>query len=1204
MKCCLALLALGLTHLAARAAEGDKSELAAKAQAILKANCYRCHGQAGAVEGGMSYILDRDKLVTRRKVIPGDSAASPLYKRVAAGKMPPPDQKVRPGPADVALLKKWIDAGAPSATPAVAAHSYLNEAETYAAILADLDKMERRDRRFARYFTLAPQYNSGLVEDELQSYRVALSQLLNSLSWHPRVRIPKPIDPAKTILRIDLRDYMWDANLWNRLLAEYPYGVLLDTAVAKACSVATLTRLPVIRADWFIATACRPPLYQDLLQLPNNANELERQLRVDVTADIQQERIARAGFNGSGVARNNRILERHVSVHGAYWRTYDFDAVQQNLTDRDILLPDRRNIFAYPLGPGGGDNNFQHAGGEIIFHLPNGLHGFMLVNANNIRVDKAPNTIVSDPKRPDRQVETGISCMSCHVRGINFKDDQVRDHVAKNPKAFSKADAELIRALYPPKKKMKGLMDEDAERYQTAIEKTGGRINVTNPLATLTLRYEADVDLPTVASEVGLKPEEFLARVGRTEIVARNLGALRVGGGTVARQVWVQAYADIVRELRLGLVFQAGKVGQTLPDNTGEIDPLEAQSSPANSTAFSRDGRLALFASADKSVRLWDVDAGRDLRRFIGHTASVWAVAFSPDGKRALSGGADNTVRLWEIETGREIKRLDGHEGLVSTVAFSPDGKQALSGGYDHAVILWDLESGQAVRTISDLAKYINGMAFAPDGGRALVCGENTIYLIDLKTGKELRRFEGHRSAVTCAVFSPDGSQILSGADDRSVRLWETASGRVMRDFKGHTSFVKCVAFAPDGKTALTGGTDLTVRLWDVATGKELKRFAKHEETVICVAFTPDGRQSLSGSRDAVVLPWRLVKPRPETPQETTPKTDVPSEDKRTELRPAAVIPVGGTVGNLMLSPNRKWLYYLSLNDGKLGRVDASTLKRDQDLRLADGTEAICLTPDGKTLVAVAAEKTGGKVQVIDALKMKITRSFGIGVVPYDVAATDSGLAFVSGGGGDWTDVAVVRLDRQAVIARWGGVWTRSFLQLSADQKRLYFSTQGVSPGQIEAFVLPKSVEEKPAQYASPARGQQPLGGEFMTTSDGKYLLCKNGTVLRLSADKDSDLKHHLSLKPFLAAAVDPAAGVMLAVAPDGSLRLYSYPDFKLRATYRLAAAAYQIALDGKQMRLYAAVLDPKGLSERPRARSVGDIHVYELKDLLLSAKK
>src|SRR5262249_23331661 len=253
--------------------------------------------------------------------------------------------------------------------------------------------------------------------------------------------------------------------------AEYRCAVGADTGAARAGRVHTLTRLPIVRADWFLATACHPPLYPDILQLPTNAAELERQLRVDVAQDLQQERVARAGFNGSRVARNNRVLERHDSMLGAYWRTYDFDAVPQNLTERDVLLPDRRNIFAYPLGPGAGENTFQHAGGEIIFSLPNGLHGFMLVNANGVRVDKAPVGIVSDPKRPDRQVETGISCMSCHVRGINFKDDQIRDHVARSPKAFSKVEVETVRALYVPADKMRALMEDDAERYRKAVEK-------------------------------------------------------------------------------------------------------------------------------------------------------------------------------------------------------------------------------------------------------------------------------------------------------------------------------------------------------------------------------------------------------------------------------------------------------------------------------------------------------------------------------------------------------------------------------------------------------------------------------------------------------------------------------------------------------------------------------------------------------------
>lgn len=854
----LAVLILGWLGQPCRATDESSSELARKAREVLEAQCYRCHGKDGTVEGGMSYVLDRDRLAARGKIRPGKASESPLLRRIETGKMPPPGETPRPSPAEIALLKRWIDAGAPGVGATAAPRKLIGEADVHARILADLDSIERRQRRFIRYFSLVPQHNAGLADGELQSYRIALAQLLNGLSWHPRIAALRVVDVDRVLLRIDLRDYLWDANTWDRVLVEYPYGIAADTSAARACVVHTLTRMSVVRADWFLATACRPPLYPDILQLPTSAAELERQLRVDVTQDIQQERVARAGFNGSGVARNNRVLERHDSMLGVYWRTYDFDAVPQNLAERDVLLPDRRNVFAYPLGPGAGDNTFQHAGGEIIFSLPNGLHGFMLVNANGVRVDKAPSAIVSDPKRPDRQVETGISCMSCHVRGINPKDDQVRDHVAGNPKAFARADAEAIRALYVPAAKMRALMEDDAERYRKAVEKCGGRVNVTAPIATLTMRYETDVDLPTAAAEVGLPPEEFRARLAEADSLTRSLGALQTLGGTVHRPVWVQAFGDVARALRLGVVLPPGIGIQRLPDNTGEIDPLEAQSSRANSAAFTPDGSRALFASADKSVRLWNVEAGRDLRRFVGHTASVWAVAFSSDGKLALSGGADRVLRLWDVATGRELRRLSGHDGLIAAVAMSLDGRQVLSSGYDQTVILWDRDAGREVRRFQTGGPYSNCVAFAPDSRQALLGGEKGLGLIDLATGRDVRRFEGHTGPVTSAVFSSDGKRVLSCSDDGTARLWDAANGRLVRTFQGHAGPVRCAAFAPDGKTILTGGSDATVRLWDAATGKEPKRLGGHKEAVVAVAFSPDGAEALSCGRDAVVRVFPL----------------------------------------------------------------------------------------------------------------------------------------------------------------------------------------------------------------------------------------------------------------------------------------------------------------------------------------------------------
>jgi WD40 repeat protein len=1151
----------------------------------------------------MNFVLDRDKLVARRKVVPGAPERSPLFRRVAAGKMPPPGEGDRLSPSDVALLRRWIEAGAPSPSPG-GPPVLLTDAAVFDLVLTDLEKLDRRARRFTRYFTLHTLANAGALPGELQTYRNALAKLVNSLSWHPRLTLPRAVDANGLVLRIDLRDFQWDANLWNRVLTDYPYGVVHDTAVARAVLVATATRMPVVRADWFVATASRAPLYYEMLQIPSNLSELERQLRVDVAANIQQERVTRLGFNGSGVSRNNRVLERHDSMNGSYWRSYDFESVPQNLIERNILLPDRRNIFAYPLGPGLGENGFLPAGGEVIFDLPNGLHGYVLVNGNGVRVDRAPTAIVSDPRRPDRAVEAGVSCMNCHATGILPKDDQIRDHVWKNRKAFSRADAELVQALYPPAKKTRAQMEADAERFRKAVVKTGNRPAAAEPVMAMTLRFEADVDLPTLAAEAGLEQAKLLPHLTATENLSRNLGALKVPGATVSRQVVAQSFGDLVKEMRLGVVFQPGTTGELLPDATGELDPLEAQSSPANAMDFTADGKLAALASNDKTVRLIDLVTERDLRRMIGHTASLWAVAFSPDGTQILSGGKDGSVRLWDVDTGRELKKLDGHLDLVSAVVFSPDGKRALSAGYDHEVILWDLDKGERVEGFSfrDGAKYVHSAAFSPDGRWALLAADRSIYLLNGRTGKVIRKIDGHTSSVTQAVFSRDGTRILSASDDGTVRLWDSATGKQLRLFRGHEGYVKSVALSPDGKQALSGGSDATVRLWDVADGKQLRVFRKHTEPLVAVRFRNE-KWTLSGSRDAVVLPWRIGGvPVVKTPNPVTPRPpDVTPAPGPTVplLRPLAIVPVGGTVGGLALAPDGKALYYFNRTENTLGRLEAKGYGRARPVLLAEGTDTLGLSPDGKWLVATTVvrerDTVRTKVQTFDPDTLAVRKSFWVDAAAYDLAVGERGLAFVTGATGDWTDLTAIDLKKGAVAGRWGGVWVRSFLRLSGDGRRIYFSSQGVAPGTLDALVIPTRFDDRPAVYRAPAYEKNGLGGEFTISPDGKYLLSRSGTVLRLAPEREEDMRLHVKLPPFLAAAVDVEGRAAYVLGRDGELRQYSYPDFRPAGTYRLSLSGYALVVDGKNGRLYVAGFDPAAVAERPRARGHGDIHVYDL---------
>jgi hypothetical protein len=276
--------------------------------------------------------------------------------------------------------------------------------------------------------------------------------------------------------------------------------------------------------------------------------------------------------------------------------------------------------------------------------------------------------------------------------------------------------------------------------------------------------------------------------------------------------------------------------------------------------------------------------------------------------------------------------------------------------------------------------------------------------------------------------------------------------------------------------------------------------------------------------------------------------------------------------------------------------VDLASGKPDRELRLAEGTEAVCLTPDGRALYAAAgAGERGGKLQVIDPATLELRKTLTLPTAPYDLAASDAGMVFLSGAAGDWTDVTVVDVPRETVAARWGGVWTRSLVQLSPDQQRLFVSSQGVIPGYVEALAVPKKFDDKPAPYRSPAGDKHPLGGEFVVTPDGRFLLCKTGTVLRLSATRDDDLRHVATLAPFAAAAVDPDRGVVLLLSGDGVLTRCSYPDFKPQATQPLGVVAYQAVFDGKQGRLYVAGFDPRTVGGRPRARGFGDLFVYDL---------
>lgn len=210
----------------------------------------------------------------------------------------------------------------------------------------------------------------------------------------------------------------------------------------------------------------------------------------------------------------------------------------------------------------------------------------------------------------------------------------------------------------------------------------------------------------------------------------------------------------------------------------GQWQRLHGHSAEVTSVAFLPDGKHAVSGSCDKTIRLWDLAAGKEVsckevRCFKGHTLSVRAIALSTDGRRLISGSADRTLRLWDVQTGKQLQHFEGHEGAITSVAFAPDGRHVLSASSDHTLRLWDTTTGKEVRQFLGHTRSVASVAFAPDGRRAVSGGADaTVRLWDVSSGKQLRCWKGHKDTVTTVLFTPNGRRMLSSSLDHHVRQW------------------------------------------------------------------------------------------------------------------------------------------------------------------------------------------------------------------------------------------------------------------------------------------------------------------------------------------------------------------------------------------------------------------------------------------------
>ena len=311
------------------------------------------------------------------------------------------------------------------------------------------------------------------------------------------------------------------------------------------------------------------------------------------------------------------------------------------------------------------------------------------------------------------------------------------------------------------------------------------------------------------------------------------------------------------------VLFSAGWDGVVVrwesPDRKTLFAPLPA--GPVSGNARTRGfgslavGRRFVAGASLESIFLYDVTGAHreSLHSWRAHTPSVSALAFHPGGHILATGGLDREIRLWALDEsgsfatapslGRdsvlhywtilpdheEMATADGgrtvkgscHQQTVTCLAWTPDGKRLISGSRDKTIAVWDAVDGRLIHRTPMMHSGVNALAVSRDGKRLASAGQdNDIVLWEITAEGLDRRAvgHGHTASVTSVAFDPSGMRIISGSEDKTVKVWDAEPSEdglmELLTLEEHTNLIHSVAFSPSGRDIASASSDGTVRVW------------------------------------------------------------------------------------------------------------------------------------------------------------------------------------------------------------------------------------------------------------------------------------------------------------------------------------------------------------------------------------------------------
>ncbi|MEA5568726.1 WD40 repeat domain-containing protein [Anabaena sp. UHCC 0399] len=285
---------------------------------------------------------------------------------------------------------------------------------------------------------------------------------------------------------------------------------------------------------------------------------------------------------------------------------------------------------------------------------------------------------------------------------------------------------------------------------------------------------------------------------------------------------------------------------------------LTGHSDSVWSVVITDSGRTLVSASADQTIKVWNLDTKEIISTLTGHTDTVRAIALSADGQTLASGSGDQTIKVWNFQTFELMRTINANSGPVWSVAISDDGQILVSGNEDGSIKIWNLYTDKLLHTMNGHEGRVFSVAISPDGKTFATGGlDKTIKVWELRTGKLICAIAKHDDAVRSVIFSSDGKTLASASWDKTIKIWNWQTSELLHTLVGHTSRVVTLSLGSDQKTLVSGSIDNSIKIWNWQTGELLRTLSGHSDWILAIATSPAKQILVSSSKDKTIRIWQ-----------------------------------------------------------------------------------------------------------------------------------------------------------------------------------------------------------------------------------------------------------------------------------------------------------------------------------------------------------